>query len=547
MNNVSNISSLENGQNVQGKSPRSALADKKEALMEEFSKLLGSISDELANQGSDVFLSMDLSAAPIRRKKQEKAEKEANTSAIPDRARQGCAEDAPVEMPKKERIKEKVKNPEKKELKEDSSDRVAEKSPKKTVEAEKNVAPEREMNDSPENVAVTRCQQEANELPEATLPSEETLEELNDEQLVIPATPPDSNQTTEEVSNENAVAQAVSQSIATDVSSSEPRILEAEVAKPELTEVDAKQPEQERGLNSDISNAEAAFIDEATNEGTEEEVGVQINPQKVKPTTLQADLPQSGSEIEEVQKVLKKFMVEKLANDESNGKALELKPILTQALQSLDTRVKVAAPSHAPQILMSSLKEVGAIMGSNSGSNVNNSTLNAFANAQKSNETQTTKRPETIARAAQSRTIERIEDALREVARSKDGKSISIRLDPPSLGSVKIDVTYKEGTLSAKLVADSQQVNQLIRDKAFDLQAVLRKLGLPVERVIVQVGQEQQAQQQTFSNQSFSSESRSANDGKQSSQEKLMNLFPDLQEAATSIEKQLTLDDHWVA
>ncbi|NMC63933.1 MAG: hypothetical protein GYA55_12290 [SAR324 cluster bacterium] len=539
MNNVSNINALDKGQDLQGKSPRSALSKEKEALMEEFSKLLGSISDELANQSSDVFLRMDFSAAPIKRKKQEKIGKGTCASVRPDQSRQDCSEEVSLVMSRKASIKDKVEKPQRKEFEGESSDKVAEESPKKTVEGLKSDALEKDEG--------TECQQEVKEFPEEKLPSDETLEVLKDEQSAIPASSSDLTQTTGVVQNQNAVAQAASQSIEEEGASNDTQVLEAKVSELGLTEVDAKQSEQDKELNSDMPKTEASFLEETVNEEIKEKVELQKNSSQVKPTKLQAELAQSESDVEDIQKALKKFMAEKLINDESNSKDLELKPLLNQALQGIDTRVKIAAPNHAPQILMSSPKEVGAILGLNNGSSANNSTLSAFANSQKSSEMQNAKRPETITRATQTRAIERIEDALREIARSKDGKTISLRLDPPSLGSVKIDVTYKEGTLTAKLVADSQQVNQLIRDKAFDLQAVIRKLCLPVEKVIVQVGQEQQAQQQTFGGSSFSSESRSANDGKQSNQEKLMNLFPELQEAAITVEKRLTLDDHWVA
>jgi len=90
-----------------------------------------------------------------------------------------------------------------------------------------------------------------------------------------------------------------------------------------------------------------------------------------------------------------------------------------------------------------------------------------------------------------SRTLERVEEALREVAKSRDGKTISIRLDPPSLGSVKIDVTLKDGSLHARLMAESAQVSNLLREKAHDLQNMLRKMGLSVDSVSVSVNSDE--------------------------------------------------------
>ena len=93
-----------------------------------------------------------------------------------------------------------------------------------------------------------------------------------------------------------------------------------------------------------------------------------------------------------------------------------------------------------------------------------------------------------LPRALASKTMERVESALKEVARSKDGKTISLRLDPPSLGTLKIDVTLKDGQLHARFVGESAQVNTLLREQAHDLQQMLRKAGVQAEKIIISVG-----------------------------------------------------------
>jgi flagellar hook-length control protein FliK len=93
-----------------------------------------------------------------------------------------------------------------------------------------------------------------------------------------------------------------------------------------------------------------------------------------------------------------------------------------------------------------------------------------------------------LPRALASKTMERVESALKEVARSKDGKTISLRLDPPSLGTLKIDVTLKDGQLHARFVGESAQVNSLLREQAHDLQQMLRKAGVQAEKIIISVG-----------------------------------------------------------
>lgn len=108
-------------------------------------------------------------------------------------------------------------------------------------------------------------------------------------------------------------------------------------------------------------------------------------------------------------------------------------------------------------------------------------------------QTQVSKETETksqapIARYLPLRNLEKIRQIVKEAVESKEGKTVSLRLDPPSLGSIKVDVTLKDGSLHARIVADSPQSNLLLREKAFDLQKVLSKSGLNVDTVSVSVG-----------------------------------------------------------
>lgn len=89
-----------------------------------------------------------------------------------------------------------------------------------------------------------------------------------------------------------------------------------------------------------------------------------------------------------------------------------------------------------------------------------------------------------------SQTLNKVEQALQEAIKSSDGKTVSVRLDPPSLGSIKVDITLKEGSLFARVTADTPQVGQLLREKGHEMQEMLRRLGLDVDQVLVFVGSE---------------------------------------------------------
>lgn len=92
-----------------------------------------------------------------------------------------------------------------------------------------------------------------------------------------------------------------------------------------------------------------------------------------------------------------------------------------------------------------------------------------------------------LSRGAAQRMLERVEATLKEAARSRDGKTISVRLDPAQLGRVKVDVSLREGALHARITPENQQVLVALRDHAHELQGALRKLGLNVDSVTVTV------------------------------------------------------------
>ena len=147
-----------------------------------------------------------------------------------------------------------------------------------------------------------------------------------------------------------------------------------------------------------------------------------------------------------------------------------------------------------------------------------------------------------LSKGQELRTLKKVEEALRDVAKSRDGKSISLRLDPPSLGSVRVEVSIRDGVLHARLAADNAHVNTLLRDKGAELQQVLRGLGLDVNNVNVSVqddGSQQNANADTFSQQQeqFERESRGETDG--------FSAHDSV--AVVGEQKSSQISDHWVA
>jgi flagellar hook-length control protein FliK len=155
-------------------------------------------------------------------------------------------------------------------------------------------------------------------------------------------------------------------------------------------------------------------------------------------------------------------------------------------------------------------------------------------NGEGANRSESSKSLKPLTRIQTLATLEKVEAALQKAAESKDGTLISLRLDPPSLGAVRVDVSFKDGLLHARLSADSAQVMQLLRERAPELQVTLRKLGLDVDRVSVSVNSGDSG---TFQG---DSEGKGGHAGHKSG-----NNFSELADFAASGES-LKLD-HWIA
>jgi flagellar hook-length control protein FliK len=150
------------------------------------------------------------------------------------------------------------------------------------------------------------------------------------------------------------------------------------------------------------------------------------------------------------------------------------------------------------------------------------------------------------------RMLERVETAMKEAARTRDGKTIRFRVEPFNLGEVKVDVSLREGGLHARLKAENQNVAMVLREKAHELQGALRKLGLDVDNVTVTVSEDEDAQ--------YAAGQQNLSDGKSFQEER--NNMPSqvVQVVETTVGNELAevsplgpskvtdaILDHWVA
>jgi flagellar hook-length control protein FliK len=87
-----------------------------------------------------------------------------------------------------------------------------------------------------------------------------------------------------------------------------------------------------------------------------------------------------------------------------------------------------------------------------------------------------------------ARFVQRVEGAMK-AAQQRDGK-IQVRLSPPDLGSIKIELAVQNGVLSAKLEAETPAARNLLLDSLPALRERLAQQDIRVDKFDVDVRRE---------------------------------------------------------
>ena len=274
---------------------------------------------------------------------------------------------------------------------------------------------------------------------------------------------------------------------------------EVSVQPDEAARLAAAQPEEQPGQDSVQSKSVKELIAKVEADAQAKEGDVVVTAAQTAPVSSETTAPTHEQEAAISQLILS--LKERITKD-ANASALQQQ--FDTAMQNfwnkqIEPRVGRGVEELSTVALL--LKDLGDRSGIKQEVSAQKQTapavtaLNAAAEGNKASENlrnnEQAAKAKALPRAVAVRTLEKVETALKEVAKSHDGKTISLRLDPPSLGQVKIDVTLKDGVLHARMIAENPQVNQMLREKSPDLQQILRKLGLNVDRVTVAVGWEQ--------------------------------------------------------
>jgi len=176
----------------------------------------------------------------------------------------------------------------------------------------------------------------------------------------------------------------------------------------------------------------------------------------------------------------------------------------------------------------------------------------AATTPKRSEDTSSSKGSRHMSKGHLARMLERVQSTLTEAAKARDGKTISLRLDPANLGRVKVDVSLKEGALHARITPENQQVMTALREHAHELQGALRKLGLDVDSVTVTVRsdgfQEEAASgQNSFDGSTFQQERNNMPQERPQVVENTVGNELAQWKEAVAPEQGVGVVDHWVA
>jgi flagellar hook-length control protein FliK len=94
--------------------------------------------------------------------------------------------------------------------------------------------------------------------------------------------------------------------------------------------------------------------------------------------------------------------------------------------------------------------------------------------------------PEVVRTAAPGENVQAVANAVRQSAESGGNRQVvTVRLDPPQLGNVRVHVRAVEGVMTASIGTSSELAHAVVRASADQLQAALERSGVTVDRIQV--------------------------------------------------------------
>ena len=140
------------------------------------------------------------------------------------------------------------------------------------------------------------------------------------------------------------------------------------------------------------------------------------------------------------------------------------------------------------QVQSETAKMVGVVQ-DNVSSIENDQVVSQQATASQSASTSGTQSNTPVAPAVDVKQIEQlVERIVGSVRQSQStGQQLKIRLSPPELGTLQIEVSLKNGEYTAKLEVQNNQVQKVINDNIAQLRDALAKSGIAIDRIEVNI------------------------------------------------------------
>lgn len=110
--------------------------------------------------------------------------------------------------------------------------------------------------------------------------------------------------------------------------------------------------------------------------------------------------------------------------------------------------------------------------------------------------------------------IARISRGLQSAVNQRGG-NVTLRLDPPELGQVRIEMAVRDGVVNARITASTDSVRRLLTDQLGHLRQALDRQGLTIDRLEVQTASNQGSNWNSSQDESQDGRSRGQHDSSQ--------------------------------
>ena len=320
-------------------------------------------------------------------------------------------------------------------------------------------------------------------------------------EATLPVSQPSASETFRPVDNDDANATPVSAETINETDGAD----DAEDASDRRR---SKRGRANRATRPGVGPARGAAIDPSTPEATNEALHGS-KPEGLK--TASNGNPETGPSASNASDVTTAAIAQSVAAASRSGYRNTL---ATSAGSTTTGSTSVGGPSAAGGVA----KAAGGSNGGVAASSIDNSggpapeRSGASAGSERSNGS-------TLSRIKLIQRVSRAFDHLR-----RDGGEVRMRLAPEQLGSVRVDMRVRSGTVRASVVAENENVATAIREHLPELRQRLESFGLEVERLEVRVGDDSAAPSGGRSDaEGFTGERDQGRDGRDASNQSATN------------------------